>query len=127
MKKTGRPVSPHVTVYAFPIAAISSITNRVTGCALSMGAAGLGAAELLGGSGTALSIMQTIGSSDSMMLVASAKFCVAFPVSYHYLGAIRHLVWDAKPEYLTTNEEVEKSSYLLFGGALLTSGIFMIM
>lgn len=127
MKKTGRPVSPHVTVYAFPVAAISSITNRVTGVALALGGAGLGFAELVGGSGTALTIMQTIGASSSPLIVASAKFCVAFPVSYHYLGAIRHLVWDAKPEFLTTNEEVAKSSYFLFGGALAASGILMIV
>ena len=35
--KKGRPVSPHVQVYAFPITAISSITNRITGVALSVG------------------------------------------------------------------------------------------
>lgn len=33
----GRHVSPHVTVYKFPIAALSSITNRVTGVVLSAG------------------------------------------------------------------------------------------
>lgn len=33
----GRPVSPHVTIYKFPAAALSSITNRVTGVALSAG------------------------------------------------------------------------------------------
>lgn len=32
--KTGRPVSPHVSIYAFPPAAITSIANRVTGVAL---------------------------------------------------------------------------------------------
>ena len=31
---TGRPVSPHVTTYAFPVVAISSILNRVTGVGL---------------------------------------------------------------------------------------------
>ncbi len=31
---TGRPVSPHVTTYAFPVVAISSIINRVTGVGL---------------------------------------------------------------------------------------------
>lgn len=35
--KLGRPVSPHVTIYKFPIAAISSISNRFTGLALSIG------------------------------------------------------------------------------------------
>jgi hypothetical protein len=35
--KLGRPVSPHVEIYKFPPAALSSITNRVTGVALSAG------------------------------------------------------------------------------------------
>jgi succinate dehydrogenase (ubiquinone) cytochrome b560 subunit len=35
--KLGRPVSPHVTVYKFPVAALSSIANRVTGVGLSAG------------------------------------------------------------------------------------------
>ena len=52
MKASGRPVSPHVTIYAFPVTALSSITNRVTGCLLSVGCAGLGALELGAGSGS---------------------------------------------------------------------------
>jgi succinate dehydrogenase (ubiquinone) cytochrome b560 subunit len=47
MKLTGRPVSPHVTIYAFPVTAISSITNRATGMALSVGCAGLGRSNSL--------------------------------------------------------------------------------
>ena len=35
--KLGRPVSPHVTIYKFPVTALSSITNRVTGVTLSVG------------------------------------------------------------------------------------------
>ena len=31
------PTSPHVTIYKFPLPAISSITNRVTGVALTAG------------------------------------------------------------------------------------------
>ena len=37
MDKTGRPVSPHVDIYKFPPAALSSITHRVTGCVLAAG------------------------------------------------------------------------------------------
>ena len=36
-EKSGRPVSPHVTIYAFPIVAVSSIANRGAGVALSVG------------------------------------------------------------------------------------------
>lgn len=35
--KLGRPLSPHVTIYKFPAAALTSIVNRVTGVALSAG------------------------------------------------------------------------------------------
>lgn len=115
MKETGRPVSPHVTIYAFPIAAISSITNRVTGCALSMGCAGLGCLELFGGAGTSLSVMQYIGGSG-FLLATAAKASVSFTLSYHYFGAMRHLYWDRTPDVLT-NADVEKSSYVLFGAA----------
>ena len=46
--ETGRPVSPHVTIYAFPVTALSSITNRVTGGALAVGTGGIGTLALLG-------------------------------------------------------------------------------
>ncbi len=36
-QRLGRPVAPHVTIYKFPMAAVSSITNRITGIALSVG------------------------------------------------------------------------------------------
>lgn len=112
-------MSPHVTIYAFPIAALSSITNRVTGVALSVGCAGLGVVELVGGSGSALSVMQMVGSSGTLV-AAGAKFSVAFPVTYHYLGALRHIWWDNKPDMLT-NEDVEKASYYLFGASTVLS------
>lgn len=37
MAATGRPVSPHIFIYAWPITALTSITNRVTGGVLTIG------------------------------------------------------------------------------------------
>ena len=119
--QTKRPVSPHVTIYSFPVCALSSITTRVTGCALSFGGAGLGLVEIIGGNGAALELMSTIGSSG-LMIGGIAKFSVAFPFIYHYLGGLRHLVWDNSPEMLT-NVDVEKASYALVGSSVLLSGI----
>eukprot|EP00568_Trieres_chinensis_P010593 CAMPEP_0183310154 /NCGR_PEP_ID=MMETSP0160_2-20130417/29497_1 /TAXON_ID=2839 ORGANISM="Odontella Sinensis, Strain Grunow 1884" /NCGR_SAMPLE_ID=MMETSP0160_2 /ASSEMBLY_ACC=CAM_ASM_000250 /LENGTH=145 /DNA_ID=CAMNT_0025474327 /DNA_START=165 /DNA_END=602 /DNA_ORIENTATION=+ len=124
MKKTGRPVSPHVTIYAFPITALSSITNRVTGVALSFGAAGLGLVEVLGGNGAALALMQDIGSMGPAVS-SVAKFSVAYPCVYHYLGGIRHMIWDKYPDLLT-NAEVEKHSWALVGGSLVLTLPFML-
>mmetsp|Transcript_12302 Transcript_12302/g.22264 ORF Transcript_12302/g.22264 Transcript_12302/m.22264 type:complete len:182 (-) Transcript_12302:340-885(-) len=124
MAATRRPVSPHVTIYSFPVAALTSIANRVTGTALSFGAAGLGVVELVGGNGAALDLMSSIGSGGGALVVAGAKFSVAFPVVYHYLGGCRHLIWDNSPEMLT-NLGVEKTSYILVGSSLAISGVAM--
>jgi succinate dehydrogenase (ubiquinone) cytochrome b560 subunit len=119
MAKTGRPVSPHVTIYSFPITALTSITNRATGCALTFGAAGLGAIEIFGGSGAAMTLMHDIASTGPIV-ATGAKFSVAFPIVYHYLGGLRHLTWDAAPDMLT-NVGVEKASYALAGSSIVIS------
>lgn len=120
MSQTGRPVSPHVTIYSFPIAALTSITNRVTGVALSVGAFGIASIELLNGSGSAMMFMQDINASTGAIVGGVAKFTVAFPLVYHYLGGVRHLAWDNYPEMLTS-VDVTKASYALVGGSVLLS------
>jgi succinate dehydrogenase (ubiquinone) cytochrome b560 subunit len=119
MTKTNRPVSPHVSIYSFPIAALTSITIRISGVALTFGAAGVGALEIVGGNGAALSLMQDIAAVGPVVC-AGAKFCVAFPMVYHYLGGVRHVAWDHYPELLN-NIGVEKASYVLAGSSLVLS------
>eukprot|EP00551_Chaetoceros_affinis_P000366 CAMPEP_0203635944 /NCGR_PEP_ID=MMETSP0088-20131115/2605_1 /ASSEMBLY_ACC=CAM_ASM_001087 /TAXON_ID=426623 /ORGANISM="Chaetoceros affinis, Strain CCMP159" /LENGTH=146 /DNA_ID=CAMNT_0050489955 /DNA_START=168 /DNA_END=608 /DNA_ORIENTATION=- len=120
MSKTGRPVSPHVTIYSFPITALTSITNRATGVALSVGALGVASLELLNGSGATMALMQDINASSGAVVTGAAKFTVAFPLVYHYLGGVRHLAWDNFPDMLT-NVDVVKASYALVGGSVLLS------
>lgn len=81
--------------------------------------------EIVGGNGAALELMSTIGSSGGVV-AAGAKFSVAFPFVYHYLGGLRHLVWDNKPEMLT-NVDVEKASYVLVGTSVLLSSVAVIV
>jgi succinate dehydrogenase (ubiquinone) cytochrome b560 subunit len=119
MNRTGRPVSPHPTIYAFHITALSSITNRVTGCALTFGAAGVASLELIGGNGAALGPMRDLAEAGPAVATV-AKFSVAFPCVYHYLGAVRHLVCDRFSDMLT-NVDVVKASYALVGGSVLAS------
>ena len=56
-----RPISPHVTIYAFPTIALSSITNRVTGAMLCAGVYGIGTMQLVGVDTTAM--MMSLGDS----------------------------------------------------------------
>ena len=68
--------------------------------------------------------MHTIGNAG--MVAYPAKFCMAFPIIYHYAGGLRHLVWDYSPDKLT-NEEVEKASYALFGAsAAISAGVCLL-
>mmetsp|Transcript_21537 Transcript_21537/g.62746 ORF Transcript_21537/g.62746 Transcript_21537/m.62746 type:complete len:108 (-) Transcript_21537:370-693(-) len=91
--------------------ALSSITVRITGCLLSVGTAGVAVASLAHPDLAAL-VAAVAGSS----LAPLAKFSVSFPLLYHYLGAVRHAVWDSKPETVQ-NGFTEQSSYALFGVA----------
>lgn len=84
----GRPISPHLTIYRFPIAAVSSITTRITGCALMVGTSGIGALALVGDVGATVDAFVAAAPGA----VPLAKFAVAFPLSYHYLSAVRHAV-----------------------------------
>jgi len=126
MNRTGRPVSPHVTIYALPVAAVASITTRITGVLLSFGAFGIGAADLVVGPGSSLTIMETLGSSG-LLVAVPAKFAVSFPLVYHSLGAFRHFVWDYFPDKYLNNIDVPKSSIALFGASGAISLGFMVM
>jgi len=87
--KLGRPVSPHVEIYAMPVVALSSITNRITGMALSAGFGGAAALAAVGADVPAL-----IHSAQACIpfFAPLSKFAVAFPIAYHTIGGIRHLV-----------------------------------
>lgn len=104
-----RPLSPHVFEiddpestkgsrgmipqfhYKMPLGAVSSVTNRATGVMLSVGAGAAGWAALsVGDLGTAIASFK----EAYPLLVVPAKFAVAFPLLYHYLGGLRHLYWD---------------------------------
>lgn len=122
--KKGRPVSPHVSIYKFPITALTSITNRVTGTLLSVGVTGIAGLSVVGVD--VASTMSTLGSITAIGYVL--KFGVSFPLIYHYLGGIRHLVWDKLPETMLQADMVEKSSYILVGSsAALSVGVTLLL
>eukprot|EP00466_Bigelowiella_natans_P019180 jgi/Bigna1/52072/estExt_Genewise1Plus.C_50106 len=113
-----RPTSPDVKIYKFPVAALSSITNRITGVLLSIGCAGVGAAAITIDCNVPV-IIDSIKTS-APVLVPAMKLCVGFPLVYHYLGGVRHLVWDYTLKGLDISS-MEQSSYALFGGSAVIS------
>ncbi|KAG9411116.1 hypothetical protein AC1031_016765 [Aphanomyces cochlioides] len=115
--RLGRPVSPHVEIYAFPVTAIASITNRVTGVALSGGFAAAAALAAVGADVPAL-----IHTAQEVIpfFTPVSKIVVAFPITYHFLNGARHAFWEQSPEVLEV-AKIAPSSYAVFGGAAALS------
>ena len=95
------------------------VTNRVTGVGL---AGGVGLASMLAlGNVDVAALASTIGSAP--IYGTLAKFTVAFPLIYHYLGAVRHVYWDKNPDVLQTHD-VTITSYGIFGlSSILSLGV----
>ena len=117
MDKTGRPVSPAITIYNFPPIAWSSVTVRGTGVLLTFGTWGIAGLSLVAGPDAPAEFAQTLASSAIAPL---AKFSVAFPLTYHFLGACRHAFWDLTAKGFS-NPTMRASSYALFGVSGLLS------
>jgi len=90
MDKTGRPISPHVTIYRFPTIAMSSVTVRITGAMATFGFFGVGGLAVVGGGDWAIDTVQDVAA----VAPTAAKFAVAYVLSYQWFGSARHLYWD---------------------------------
>jgi len=132
-----RPVSPHVFEadgskfhYAMPINAITSIMNRATGVALTVGMTGAGAIALTGDLPATIEAIK----HTSPALLYPIKAAVAFPLVYHYLGGLRHVIWD-KARYGNQadkgspleNKAVDRSSKLLVGASALGTAALTVL
>ena len=112
-------ISPHVSIYKFPVTAISSISTRVSGVYLS-GLFIIGGISKLTNKDKYLCQKYTELNSTYKTLF---NYSIIFPITYHTYGGIRHFIWDKYPKLLT-NSSVKKSSYLLFGLSSLSSILF---
>lgn len=87
-----RPLSPHIWIYRWPVAMLTSITHRATGIA---NAAGLVLVTLFL---LATAMGRDVFSLAHALLAAWYGRLILFgftlALSYHLLNGIRHLVWD---------------------------------
>ena len=88
-----RPLSPHATIYRWPLNAVMSILHRVTGAGLAVGAA-LVVFWLLAASASQALYGFVDGLLTSILGELVLIGCLA-AFWYHGCNGIRHLVWDA--------------------------------
>lgn len=92
MSDTRRPLSPHLSVYRWPVTMTLSILHRVSGCLLSLGTLLL-AAWLLTAADGAVSygrLADALQSAAGRVVLAAISFAFFF----HLANGIRHLAWD---------------------------------
>ena len=123
VNRGNRPLSPHLQVYRMPLAAITSILNRITGAGMTLasilivwwfaaGAFGPEYFEFVDGLLTSiLGHLVLIGSLAALW--------------YHMLNSIRHLIWDTGR--MMDVETVEKTSYAVFAGTVVLTLLTIII
>jgi succinate dehydrogenase / fumarate reductase cytochrome b subunit len=87
-----RPLSPHLSVYKFKYTMVTSILNRFTGVALSVGLLLMvyWLTAVAGGPGSQARAGRILSLPVAKLFYVG--LVVAF--SYHLIAGIRHLVWD---------------------------------
>ena len=92
MSDTKSPLSPHLSIYRWPITMTISILHRVTGVAMSVGLIVLCAWLISAAAGAAdyervVSLLSTM--IGKLMLIG-----FSFAFFFHLANGVRHLVWD---------------------------------
>ncbi len=93
MSNNDRPLSPHLSIYRWPITMTLSILHRATGLALSVGFIVL-VAWLFSAATGAASYSLLLSALDTV----PGRVCLigwSFAFFFHLSNGIRHLVWDA--------------------------------
>ena len=124
MSKEGRPLSPHLTIYRWPITMILSILHRVSGLALTMGlivfVIWLGAVAF--DEVPYDQVKAVIGSTIGQVFMFG--WCLSF--FFHLSNGIRHLIWDSG--HLFGKRQTDLSSwFVLLGAVVLTLGYWFLV
>ena len=118
MSNNGRPLSPHLSVYRWPITMTISILHRATGVALSVGFVVL-AVWLFDAASGAEAYATFMSYADS---TAGRLFLIgwSFAFFFHLSNGVRHLVWDIGHgfEIATANAS---AWFVLFSAVVLTA------
>ena len=98
---SSRPLSPHATIYRFPLNAVLSILHRITGVALAVG--GVVVVWWLLAASVSRDYFEFV---DGLMTTVLGDLvilgCLA-ALSFHLCNGLRHLVWDAGAGFSNRN------------------------
>ncbi|MFQ3334370.1 MAG: succinate dehydrogenase / fumarate reductase cytochrome b subunit [Woeseiaceae bacterium] len=118
-----RPLSPHLTIYRWPITMILSIMHRATGVVLSIG--------MLVFIAWIATVAFNESGYDFLLLILKSwlgqvtLFLWSFAFFLHFCNGIRHLYWDTGRGF--NKDKVELSARLVLLGTTLLTSIFWLI
>ena len=90
--KAGRPLSPHLQIYRWPITMTMSILHRITGGALYFGTLLLAWWVIAAAAGPGY--FETANAVFGSWIGRLVLFGYSWALIHHLLGGLRHFVWD---------------------------------
>jgi len=93
LRRTARPLSPHLQIWRWSVTMFSSIAHRVTGIVLGAGALVL--AWWLIAAGLGPGDLRTFNEVAGHWFGRLVLFGFTLALMFHMLNGVRHLVWDA--------------------------------
>ena len=122
MSNRTRPLSPHLTIYRWPLTMILSILHRATGVSLSIGliifSVWLFAVAFGEQYFTFLVYMSSSWISKFLLVVWTFAFFL------HFCNGLRHLYWDTGRGF--DRDRVEMSARIVVFSSLLLTSIFWV-
>lgn len=120
MSNNDRPLSPHISIYRWPITMALSILHRITGVALSVGFVVLVVwlFDAATGPEAYAVFLSLMGSAFGKLLLIGWSFAFF----YHLANGARHLTWDMGRGF--EKSEANLSSWLVLIGAVALTAVF---
>ena len=116
-----RPLSPHLTIYRWPVTMATSITHRATGVGLSVGAVIL--AWWLVSISNGPEGWQSFHALSDTPIGLLVVFGLTWSLVYHFLNGVRHLAWDLGYGF-EKNLAERNSMMILVGSIVIAVAIF---
>ena len=123
MRQPDRPLSPHLSVYRWPVTMLTSILHRATGIANAVGLIVLAAWLMQAAAGEAAYATLTGILGSPLGYVVLAGFSFSF--FYHLCNGIRHLVWDTGRGF--EKRQATMSAWIVIAGSLVLTALFWVL
>ncbi len=120
MSNHGRPLSPHLTIYRWPITMTLSILHRMTGVAMAIGLIFFALWFMRAASGPEEYQYFRSAMSTPIGLILLIGWTFAFFL--HLGNGIRHLVWDSGRGF--EKRTADASAWFVLGSAVVLTAVF---